>query len=206
MINKHNVVDFKNSSGFWVKSKTINGVVCHTRSSVLWSNIKKRTGAVGNYADKNKTYSGCGNKFIDYQHFAGWCQDKIGYMERDKSGNFWCLDKDIVGQGHYDPEYCVFIPHEINCLFTNNIKRGVLPLGVTKDRGAIRAKVGKQDLGYFKNPEDAHKAWQENKASQILELIAKWEGRLDERVGLMLSRKVNSLFDDLSSGRETSFL
>lgn len=206
MAHIHNIEDFKNNAGEWVKSKTWDGNTYHTRASVLWNNIKKRSGVVGNYKELNKSYSTCQNLFNDFQEFATWCQMQIGYNCKDQSGNFCTLDKDLIGDGNYHPDGCVFIPHEINVVFTNVQKKNGRPLGICMDRGSIRSKQGSSDLGYFKDQMDAHKAWQKSKLGRLEDLISKWENSIDSRVVEKLDSSANILRYDIENDLETLYL
>ena len=203
MAHIHNIPDFKNLKGCWAKSVTLGGNTYHTRASILWNNIKKRTGFVGNYQELNISYLGCKNLFEGYQEFTEWCQDQKGYNSKETNGRFWTLDKDIVGDSNYSPLSCVFIPHEINVITTNVEKKNVNPIGVTIDRGCIRAKEGTIDLGYHASLEDAHRAWQVSKLSKINFLIAKWEDFVDYRVVVHLNSYTKVLSEDIRNNRET---
>lgn len=207
MKNIHNILDFKNDNGLWVKSKTVGGVTYHTRASVLWNNIKKRSNPRGVYKTQNKGYTNTDNNFIDFQDLADWCQDQIGYSNKDLNGSFWCLDKDMLGNGTYSKEGCVFIPHKINVIFTNNAKTKDLPLGVSLDKTSIRARLsveGKvRSLGTFSDTTKAHRAWQQGKIKCVESSLNKWEGLVDGRVITRLQDVLLKLQEDVDNGRET---
>lgn len=107
------------------------------------------------------------------------------------------LDKDILIKGNrvYNPEACRFVPKRVNCMFTDSARiRGELPLGVTYKTCSHRiltdniyvarcsngVKADRKYLGVYTTPLDAHRAWQENKKSVILETIEWW--KTDEKV------------------------
>ena len=96
------------------------------------------------------------------------------------------LDKDIlfVGNKHYSPETCVFVPQRINSILLDSGSiRGDHPLGVcyrenikhkpyySSLRDVERSKVY---LGYHETPEKAHKAWQLAKAVVIEKAVQWW--------------------------------
>lgn len=90
------------------------------------------------------------------------------------------IDKDILKLGAkiYSPETCMFVPPRINLLLgTSDGKRGEYPLGVclhNNGRNRFMAKSGGEYLGLFSCPLEAHKAWQNRKASQIIEAVEWW--------------------------------
>lgn len=86
---------------------------------------------------KNPTYIDCKvcNKWHCYQNFAEWYYKN--YYEVD--GERMTLDKDILHKDNkiYSSENCVFVPNNINVLFTKSDKaRGKYPIGVTYHKQA----------------------------------------------------------------------
>ena len=70
------------------------------------------------------------DEWLCYANFKEW-YDKNIYEIKDEKVQ---LDKDILVKGNkiYSPETCIFVPHDINSLFTKtNAKRGKYPIGVT---------------------------------------------------------------------------
>lgn len=125
-----------NSGGFYpimeapnVKSKCYN----------VWKDMLRR-GYSNSYKDKRPTYKDvtvC-EEWFDYQSFAGW------FYKNYKEG--YQLDKDLIKKGNkvYCPEFCRFIPHDLNSLLVNTVgssRNYNLPLGVcwTKGRGKYTA-------------------------------------------------------------------
>ncbi len=164
-----NVVDYKTEDGLWVKDKTTtteDGYIRSvTRSGLLWDNLNSR--CKQSYWNKYPTYQGTQNLFENYQDFASWCQDQTGYMNIDKSGRYWSLDKDLLSPSSkiYSKENCLFVPNWINTLLIScGSVRGNYPIGVHlhKTTGKFIGKCGEY-LGLFDTPESAHRAWQEKK-------------------------------------------
>lgn len=160
--NKYNVPDVKLENGTWVKSyTTYDGAVqvCnHTRASTLWNNMKARCKQAGSV-----------NGFNNFQEFAEWCQGEHGYLNKDKNGKFWHLDKDIliIGNKIYSKDTCCFIPSRVNTLLLSvKARRGDYPLGVYyhKGIGKFHASVsggrlvGHTSLGLYHDPIEAHRA------------------------------------------------
>lgn len=93
------------------------------------------------------------------------------------------LDKDILfpGNKEYSPDKCCLVPRYINNLLTDHRNdRGDCPLG-TNWHGATQkyssqiSLFGKRKhLGVFTTKIEAHKAWQEAKASAIEDYVAHW--------------------------------
>jgi hypothetical protein len=117
---------------------------------------------------KQPTYVGClvDERWDNFQVFAKW------YEENYISG--FALDKDILFKGNkiYSPETCCFVPQEINNLITKNDKRrGKYPLGVSKNGSGFAARANIKgeaiNLGYFKTPERAFKAYKKAKEKEI---------------------------------------
>lgn len=83
--------------------------------------------------EKYPTYKECKiyKEWYCFQNFAKWFYENYYEVE----GCCWMdLDKDILIKNNkiYSPETCIFVPHEINILFTKADKnRGKYPIGVT---------------------------------------------------------------------------
>lgn len=131
------------------------------------------------------TYKNCQvcEDWHNYQNFAKW------YVENKIDE--WFLDKDILQKGNklYAPEYCCFVPYEINNLFTKtNALRGNLPIGVSlnKQVGKYTAcihKFGKNyHLGLYSTIEEAFQVYKENKEEYIKYIADKWKERLKPEV------------------------
>ncbi len=92
----------------------------------------------------------------------------------------WELDKDILIPQNklYGPETCAFVPSYLNALIKPKVSKSGLPLGVNKVTNSNRYTVcSSRDgdyLGKFKSPEEAHSAWQWDKASKIERAIARF--------------------------------
>ena len=105
----------------------VNGV--HTKEYILLADMLRRS-----YSDNSKkkypTYEGCkvSDKFKSYEYFYEWCNNQIGFNNKD-----WHLDKDLLTKGNkvYSEDFCVFLPQEINLLFIKRkALRGEHPIGV----------------------------------------------------------------------------
>lgn len=92
------------------------------------------------------------------------------------------LDKDLLIRGNkiYGPDTCLFISKSVNSfLVERQNHRGQWPIGVSWQarEGKFAAQCNefltgkRKHLGYYQNPDDAHRAWLEYKKCQIKDLI-----------------------------------
>jgi len=106
-------------------------------------------------------------EWLNFQNFAEWALQQPNWdMKND-------LDKDLLGTGlWYSPEYCTFLPSEVNNFLSDQYERTVhdLPKGVQYLKARVpNAKVGyiarchtdkgREYLGYFDTPEQAFAAY-----------------------------------------------
>lgn len=155
-----------------------------------WSGMLKRC-YNQNHQERHPTYKGCttSDNFKSYTYFYEWCERQIGFDYYD-----WCLDKDILVKGNkvYSEDVCVFVPNEINCLFTKtNKSRGKYPIGVHYDKSKKKFICqinrnnikGCQDyLGAYDCPNEAFLVYKEAKEVFIKQVAEKWKERIDKRV------------------------
>lgn len=155
-------VGIKGSGSSWVNGKRV-------KSYSIWSNMLERCYCHKRLRAKPQ-YKDCivCDEWLDYECFKVWFNENYidGYH----------LDKDLLKQGNkkYSPDFCVFIPKEINNLITaSDAKRGSYPLGVNivKHNGKFRASISKygkkETIGIFLTESEASKAYKEEKTSHI---------------------------------------
>jgi hypothetical protein len=135
---------------------------------------------------KQPTYKGCSVciEWHNYHNFLKW-YDENYYEIKDQR---MCLDKDILHKGNkiYAPENCIFVPNNINTLFTKtNAKRGIYPIGVyykKKNKSFVAQcktgeltikgkKVPQKYLGLFNTSIEAFYAYKKYK-EQIIKDVA----------------------------------
>lgn len=68
---------------------------------------------------KNGTYADVcwSEKFSDIDYFRVWCNNQIGYKNRDAANIVWHIEKDLLSEYDsriYSENTCVFLPQEIN--------------------------------------------------------------------------------------------
>lgn len=130
---------------------------------------------------KCPTYIECEvcDEWLNFQTFAEWFENNYYEIEGEKMA----LDKDILVKGNkvYSPNTCIFVPQNINKLFTKRDEsRGNFPIGVCYDKRYKKYKVQckNKGLGYYDTPEEAFEAYKTFKedyikqiADQYIELI-----------------------------------
>ena len=163
----------------------VNGVL--TKEYEIWRSMIQRCYS-DSFKNKHSTYEGCecSENFKSYEYFYEWCNQQIGFSNKD-----WQLDKDLLVKGNkiYSEHSCVFIPKEINTLLTKReSSRGEYPIGVcwSKTSKAFMAQVSKnkgkrEHLGYFKTELEAYNAYKTAKEAFVKEQAEKWKDTIDER-------------------------
>ena len=144
---------------------------------------------------RNPTYidSEVCDKWLNFQNFAKWFYENYYEIEGQKM----CLDKDILYKGNkiYSPDTCVFVPHNINVLFTKRDKvRGDYPIGVHyhKASGKFQAKCNVYDykenkqklkhLGLYNSPQKAFESYKEFKEKHIKKVADYYKDLIPEKL------------------------
>lgn len=143
---------------------------------------------------RQPTYKDCtvSKNFLNFQYFAEWCNQQIGFGLKD-----YQLDKDILVKGNkvYSEDTCVFVPREINFLLLDHAaRRGDYPIGVSYNKGndkfqASLSKYGKVfNLGYFPTAEQAAQCYREAKEAHVKVIAEFYKGSVDPRVHAALMK------------------
>lgn len=154
---------------------------------VVWTEMLRRC-YCEDFKNKYPTYIDCeaSDNFKYFSYFKNWCNNQVGFNESDFE-----LDKDILLKGNkiYSESLCVFVPKEINTLFTKrNSKRGENVIGVTcrtkYNNFIVNLSIkGKKVTGkVFNKEEEAFLFYKETKEAYIKELAEKWKDKIDKRV------------------------
>lgn len=164
------------------------------REYSLWYSLIRRCYSQVYQKDK-PTYIGCevSDNFKSYTYFYEWCQDQIGFNNKDADGKIWHLDKDILSQGQkiYSEDTCCFVPLDINALLVGTLKnrKHDLPVGIsfstTKTGYGASCSIGKKHkkhLGYFKTIEEAVSAYNAKKKEVIIATANNYREVIDPRV------------------------
>lgn len=158
-----------------------------TREYNLWSGMMTRC-YNPKYHEKKPTYKDvivC-DEWLHFTNFKNWLHSQ---PEFHKEG--WEIDKDILKKGNkvYCPEFCVFVPPEVNSQLTKaNSRRGDYPIGVSwhkqheKFMSCIREDNKTKHLGYFHCPEKAFNAYKVAKENYLKVLAEKYKQVIDVRV------------------------
>lgn len=121
----------------------------------------------------------------NFQNFAEWW-----YSNYPEWGNVKvAIDKDLLCKGNktYYPEYCCFLPTEINeALTLRQNERGEYPVGVRMKEGRLIAQINymgtKKHLGTFDTVEEAFAKYKIEKEKCIKEYADKYKNILPERI------------------------
>lgn len=155
-----------------------------TRENRIWRNMLSRCYSE-KFLYKRPTYTGCtvSENFKNFQFFAEWCNNQIGF---DKDG--WQLDKDILTKGNkvYSEDLCVFVPQELNVLLLQSSKaRGDYPIGVSfngKYKAYFRVNSRGKYVGTYDTVQEAFDAYKNAKEGRVKEMAEKYRLIVDERV------------------------
>lgn len=157
-----------------------------TEEYLLWKSMIYRC-YDRNFLDRQPSYEGCAvcEEWHNFQNFAEWLSKQKNY----KKG--YELDKDLIIKGNrtYSPEACRFIPKKLN-VFINDCKsaRGIYPVGVCYNKNEkkfvaqLRINGKRKSLGYFKNPDDAAKAYIDARREYIAKEAENYKNEIDNDV------------------------
>lgn len=180
--------DVKYRDGTWVKSLCNGKIQYETWSYSKYKSMHKRC-LVGGAGQRNyPSYVGChtSENFKDFQFFAEWSSNQIGY-ERES----WHLDKDILVKGNklYSENTCAFVPTAINgLLIDKKALRGEWPIGVYFNKRdevftAYVCRDGKlEHISSHNNPYAAFLAYKREKERYIKDVANRWKPDVDIRV------------------------
>ena len=170
------IKDFKNINGNWSSGYGKDGKTYHTKASAVWHAMRQRCG-VGGSKKSNPAYVDCkiSENFLNFQYFANWCQNQIGYEQIGYE-----LDKDILVENNrlYCENNCRFVPQELNSFFC--VRSGPisnLPKGVTRCRDKYMVRLAAAGyLGVYQTVEQAAQIYQNARNNEL----AKWLQRLQD--------------------------
>ena len=122
------------------------------------------------------------SEWLNFQNYAKWYYDNC----YDES---FVIDKDFLVKGNkiYSPNYCCFIPSEINSAITlRNRNRGDTPVGVRIKNNKIIAQINymnkKKHLGTFDTIEEAFAVYKKEKEICLKEYADKYKSILPKHV------------------------
>ena len=170
-----------------ITSDIIDGVRIVRKEYSQWQSMIQRTKGAKYYDSVT-----CSESFKDYGLYLSWAKNQRGFLNNNKDGSIWALDKDIVGDGTlYSEDTCVFVPQEINNLAKSNGDKD-LPLGVTrvdkkKDGGNTLVSLGTYlgmtfTLGYYDDPLRAFEVYLKFRKLMIEDIAIRYGDTIDDRV------------------------
>ena len=146
------------------------------------------------YHKKQPTYIDCevSEEWLNFQNFAKWYYNNYYEIEGEKM----CLDKDILYKGNkiYSPENCVFVPNNINVLFTKSDKaRGKTAIGTTSYKNEkyraqcniINPETGKskkKHLGVYDTEQEAFEVYKYYKEKNIKEVADYYKDKIPTKL------------------------
>ena len=163
----------------------------NTKVYVQWQGMLRR--CEGKYKENRPTYAGvtCSETFKSYSYFYQWCQEQVGFGNKDENGSSWQLDKDILIKGNklYSENTCCFVPQSINKL-TNICKstRGDTPIGThlvkrtSKYSAYLQREGARISLGYYNTASEAFSVYKVAKEAYVKQVAEKYKNVLDERL------------------------
>jgi hypothetical protein len=128
------------------------------------------------------------NEWLNYQNFAEWAKQQIGYGNRN-----WATEKDLLIRGNriYSPDSCCFLPAELNNQLLKATKaRGecVIGVNVNKPNGKFiahcqgwREDSATSHIGIFDTELEAFHAYKREKEKKLKRLAQKWKDQIDNR-------------------------
>lgn len=175
-----NIPDYKDDDDLWSKGFTETTeseyIFYYTRAGKLWNAVNNRGSGKEKFLDRMPCYTGVTNDFADFQSFTDWCHTQEGYFEKDSTGLFWQIDKDILSPGSksYSEDTCCFVPSYVNSvLLTRRKEEKELPIGVKlcPKTGKWISRIRGKHLGLFSDIGEASAAWAKYKAVVIQEVL-----------------------------------
>ena len=159
---------------------------------VLWANMLRRC-TEKRWLEKPAYFgTSCSENFKSYTFFYEWCDNQVGFGNKDDNDRYWSLDKDLLSNGErvYSENTCVFVPQRINLILGKlGTKTEGYPVGVfwDKENNKFRASCGDvsgkhKELGRFNTVEDAFKAYKTFKEAYIKEVAENYKEQLDPGV------------------------
>lgn len=155
------------------------------KSYDVWNSMIQRCYLIA-YQKHQPTYIGCSvcDEWLCFENFEKWFEENYYEIPNEKV----CLDKDILVKGNkiYSPNTCIFVPQNINSLFTKcNVNRGKCPIGVqlTKIKSKpYRAEMRGHYIGYFETVEEAFQAYKKTKEQHIKEIANEYKDKIPQKL------------------------
>ena len=155
------------------------------KSYDVWNSMIQRC-YLTTYQKRQPTYIGCSvcDEWLCFENFEKWFNENYYEIPNERV----CLDKDILVKGNkiYSPSTCIFVPQNINTLFTKcNVNRGKYPIGVqlTKTKSKpYRAEMRGHYIGHFETTEEAFQAYKKVKEQHIKEIANEYKDKIPQKL------------------------
>lgn len=162
----------------------------NTKEYSLWADMLLR--CTESYWEKKPTYIGttCSENFKSYSFFYNWCQEQVGFGNRDEKGKLWHLDKDLLVKDnkHYSEDTCCFVPCLLNNITLSRGKdRGKYAVGVhwdkEKSKFVASCRNGNRSsfIGRFNTEKEAFIAYKNFKEGYVKKVAEDYKDRIDPR-------------------------
>lgn len=182
--------------------KSVYGVACYGEPSddwrtckpiyMTWAGMMERVYVPSSWV-KHPKYEECRitEAWHNFANYYEWAKYQIGSRTPR-----WQLDKDIICKGNklYAPEFCAYVPSQLNALFTKReAERGEYPIGVMRyktrqGKWSLHAMVcdpdlGKRIAGGGGGTIEECFNWYKSKKEEIIQRQAeKYKNQIDPRV------------------------
>lgn len=140
------------------------------------------------YHKKQWFYKGCKvcDEWLNFQNFAKWYEENYYEVEEQRMH----LDKDILYKGNklYSPDTCVFVPQEINEIFTTRKNdRGNYYIGVRiSENGRFQARCNMYGqsihLGIYDSEVEAFNVYKNAKEKYIKEVANHYKLQIPKKL------------------------
>jgi len=171
----------------------VDGVI--VKEYQLWVDMLTRCSEI--HCKRQPSYIGttCSENFKSYSFFYEWCNNQVGFGNKDQNNSDWHLDKDLLIKGNkvYSEDTCVFVPSRVNnILLKHKAARGKYPIGVVVDKNnktnnnfRARCCVEKgilKNIGSFNSAQTAFQAYKDFKEALIKQVAAEYKNHIDVRL------------------------
>lgn len=185
------------------------GIHCKSARNILskkqyeiWKGMLERC-YKNNNEGRNHVYNDCivCDEWHNFQNFANWYDENYYEINDEKM----CLDKDILHKGNkiYSTKTCVFVPQNINKLFTKSDRlRGNCAIGVSWDKDKHLYKSTCNDgnkksvhLGFYTTEEEAFYNYKTYKEKLIKQIADKYKDKIPEKLYLAMHSYIVEITD-----------
>jgi len=153
--------------------------------------ISRATGRRVKILQPTYTAATLDSRWLDFTSYRDWRAMQFNADFLDENGKPFHIDKDLAYFGNkiYGPDYCSFVPREVNVFFRKNGGKSTskytgvhLGAGYQVSATVQCLGVGIKETNYFYDVELAAKWYKETKQKAGRLLAEKWKDKIDSRV------------------------